>query len=864
MSVTTTPYSRDYPSGNYSTPSCSYQPALSRYRTNRPRTAGGRPRTGVSTAAGDPVFTAALTESRGVAANIGLCFVSVSTGECILCEIQDSQTYVRTMHKLSVFDPNEILIPMTAMGPQKSKLARIVEENLPGATIIPVARKYFSEQAGMELIEQLAIPEDLPSAKISVNAKFYALSAAAALLQYTSLHNPFVPGSLRIKYQGSDGSMLIDFNSIRNLELIQNLVNPRSTLSLFGILIEFSNLDIFTGALNATVTPMGARLLRANVLQPLTDVSTINARLDAVQELLENEDMFFGVQTALKSFPDLDRLLTSLLATTNQPSLKHSEQRINDIIVLKHCLKAIVPVYQALEIASCNLLVAIRDLCSDGRIQDVQNLIDSIINEDTTYSKGALSLRNQRCYAVKSGVNGLLDVARQTYKETISDTIELSAQYRDEQMLPIHSKFESSRGFYLTLLASEVDGHNLDPNFINVFKKKKTLEFTTLELVKKNAKIRDSLDEVLLMSDNTIEQLTSDIRKEIGALYKTCEGLAMLDMIMSFAHNCTIRNYVRPEFTDTLAIKGGRHPIRETSHTERFIPNDVYMTQTTRFQIITGCNMSGKSTFLRQVALLTIMSQTGSLHVISCISIVNGSLFTRISMDDSIEVNSSTFALEMRETAFILQNVSKGSLVVIDELGRGTSNTDGVAITMAVCEGLVETRAHVLFATHFIILAKILENRSGVVNLHMEVETNDDNNLKMIYKITDGYNEEKHYGVKLLSDLLMEGLGIASIIPLPAVMFERAMEVSRELTKQADAKREDSRTGKIVKRRKMLLNLKELLIQAQSGVMDEQALWYMCHLLWEAQIKALVRESSESLCRRLQGVNQSRRSDASM
>ncbi|RPA76245.1 hypothetical protein BJ508DRAFT_370727 [Ascobolus immersus RN42] len=775
----------------------------------RPSTSTGRPRTAATSgAASVQHIICSVTESRGVSATVGLCFVNLSTGECVLSEICDSQTYVRTIHKIAVLDPSEIIVPMTAVAPQKSKLCCILEENIPGARMTAVSRKFFSEHLGHEYINMFALLEDAEAIKVAISTKYYAMSAAGAALKHieVSYNTSFALNSLRIKYQGSEGSMLIDFNTVHSLELIQNLQNPKSTNCLFGLL-------------NNTLTPMGARILRSNILQPLTEVSTLNSRLDAVQELTRQEEMFFAVRHALKPFLDVDRLLTALITIPLKPSLKLSEQAINNIIMLKQSLTTLDPVRESLSSARTELLIAIRQasdisLCTVERVAAVQELIEEVINSDVTWAKSPLDLRNQRCYAVKSGVNGLLDVARQTYKEATEDVYALVQQLTNEHDLPLELKYEADRGFFLRLPSSEIEDKPLSSVFINVIERKKILEFTTLELVKRNAKIGDSMTEVFLMSDKTIQALTEDIRKEISALYKVCEALAMLDMVASFAHLCTLQEYVRPEFTSTLAIKDGRHPIRERMQGTPFVPNDVYADTQSRFQVVTGCNMSGKSTYLRTIALTIIMAQIGSFVPAQYASFpITHHLFARISVDEGVEANTSTFASEMREMAFILRNVGKNSVIIIDELGRGTSVRDGLAIALSVCETLIETKAFVWFATHFRDLPQILAERPGVVNLHMKVETSDQASMTMLYKVSDGNAKEEHYGLML-----------AKTVSLPPSVLQIAEQESNKLSERLDLQKRTSKTHLVSQRYKCLLALKTKLIQAKQANIDEESL----------------------------------------
>ena len=341
------------------------------------------------------------------------------------------------------------------------------------------------------------------------------------------------------------------------------------------------------------------------------------------------------------------------------------------------------------------------------------------------------------------------------------------------------------------------------------------IECQTLELVKLNQKITDAHNEVVNMSDRSIQDLTDAVRSEIHPLFKISESIAMVDMIGSFAQLVTTQDYVMPELTETLAIKAGRHPIREKIHIDKYVPNDVYATQQHRFQIITGCNMSGKSTYIRSIALMTVMAQIGCFVPAQYASFpMTHQLFARVSTDDNVEANVSTFSAEMREVAFILRNIERRSLVIIDELGRGTSTTDGLAIAIAIAEALIESRAYVWFVTHFGDLARILAERAGVVNLHLAVNISaDQSTMKMLYKISDGYEEEKFYGLTL-----------AKVIDLPADVIATATKVSETLHRRNEARRSNAKVLAVARRRKLILSLREQLIHAKNGTMEGDVL----------------------------------------
>lgn len=374
-------------------------------------------------------------------------------------------------------------------------------------------------------------------------------------------------------------------------------------------------------------------------------------------------------------------------------------------------------------------------------------------------------------------------------------------------------KYDSARQYYIVIPADEVD--SLPDIFINVYRKKKRIECQTLDLVKLNQKIVDAHDEVINMSDWTIQELIKDVCSEISGLFRVSEAIAMLDMLAAFAHLATFYDYIRPELTDTLAIKAGRHPIREKIHSKKYIPNDAYATQQSRFQIITGCNMSGKSTYIRSLALMTVMAQTGCYVPAEYASFpIVHQLFARVSTADDLEANVSTFAVEMREMAFILHNIERRSMVIVDELGRGTSTTDGLAIAIAIAEALVESKSLVWFVTHFRDLAVVMAERSGVVNLHLAAEISSDaSKMTMLYKIAEGPVTNQFYGLTL-----------AKLVDLPPDVLDVAQDVSEKLHEIAARRHGNSGAVTIARKRNLILSLREQLYQARNGALEGEAL----------------------------------------
>jgi len=378
-------------------------------------------------------------------------------------------------------------------------------------------------------------------------------------MQYVELESTvtIASHSLRIKYQPCEDTMMIDISTIQGLELIQNLQNVKSKECLFGFL-------------NCTTTPMGSRALRSNILQPSTSKDvTILPRYDAVEELSTNEVMFFQIRKALKDFRDEEKLLTKLVVIPKEPSLYESEQAINNILRIKNFVDAVSPLFEALTPARGILLTKVRELCRPAITTHILGLISQTINEDVSYVDKPLDLRNQRTYAVKAGVNGLLDVARKTHNEATDGLHSYVEELNGRLNLAGELKFDDNRRYYLRFLATDLTESGASEEFINCIQAKEHIECQTLKLVQYNQRITDSVNEVVMQSDNIIQQLLASIRVHVPDLFKICESVALIDMLVSFAHLVTTHDYVRPEFTDALALKSARHPILEAVGLDR-------------------------------------------------------------------------------------------------------------------------------------------------------------------------------------------------------------------------------------------------------------------------------------------------------
>lgn len=355
--------------------------------------------------------------------------------------------------------------------------------------------------------------------------------------------------ALRIEYQPSEESMMISLPTIQALELIQNSLCPSFKACLYGLL-------------NQTMTPMGARMLRSNILQPSTQVEgVLLPRYEALEELCTKEDMFFELRKALKNFGDMEKLLSKLIVLPAEPSLEASEKAINDVLQIKNFVTAVPAIFESLSSARCPLLIKIRDLCRPDITKPILERIAEDINEDVTFASKPLDLRNQRIYAVKAGVQGLLDVARTTYKEATDDLHDHVDVLNAELGLAADLKFENRRKYWLRFRCSDFENGLIPSALINCIRKKDFLECQTLQIVKLNQRMTDSVDEVIMQSDKVVQRLLESLRTVIPDLFRVCESIALLDMLASFGQVVTTRDYVKPELRNALALKAARHPI---------------------------------------------------------------------------------------------------------------------------------------------------------------------------------------------------------------------------------------------------------------------------------------------------------------
>ncbi|KAE8202162.1 hypothetical protein A4X03_0g2819 [Tilletia caries] len=493
---------------------------------------------------------------------------------------------------------------------------------------------------------------------------------------------------------------------------------------------------------------------------------------DAVEEMVHSEERYASVNQSLKPLAqhkiDGDKLISQVcMAERSQlRSPAQTETKIANVLSLRTFVRSLRPAKHALDGCSSGLLRAVRMFLDSDDLDEIAVAIESCINNDmldgkVKLGKSGLAARNTRLYAVK---------------------LEIKTEYAPNQ-------------------------RDLPRAFINVVKgRSKTYTMSTLELKKRNQKMLDSMNEVLLLSDQTIEELRQEVTERVGSLFKASEAIAILDMLASFAHLVTVQSCVRPELTNTLAISNGRHPVLARFPTQKLVGNDVYASEGQSFTLINGPNMSGKSTYLQQIALLVIMASVGSFVPAEYASFPTfDAILTCECRSDNLAQQLSSFAAEMRATSFILSAATPRSLVLIDELGRATSTSEGFGFSHAVAERLIGGGTTTFWATHLTDLNVVLGRHFNVCSKTFQVDVakrGQQVSMDFRHRIVEGPGANHHLGLQL-----------ARLAGVPRDVCDTAEKLAAELREAEERQRAKSKASAVVQRRKIILKLDALLRQ---------------------------------------------------
>ncbi len=661
----------------------------------------------------------------------GIAVSDITTGEFLIYESCENLE-----DEISRFNPKEILYPSSL------KNNPSIKNSLDGFYLTHYDDWYFDYiEAYRKLLKHFKVTS---LEGFGCEGMVVAISAAGALLNYLEETQKYLPSFKKISVLKLKSHMLLDAVSQKNLEIIKSIRDGEKECSLLW-------------AVDETLTPMGGRLLRSWLLNPLLDVEEIRQRHDAVDSLKCDSGILSKIRSFLKGISDIERLTLRIDSET---------ANARDLLSLKNSLE-MMPEFKILLQGYNNkkfkfLSEQIKEF------PDIKSLIGQAITDSPP-----LSLKDGGL--IKKGFDPEIDKLREVSgsgKDFIA-----SLQERERQRTGISSlKVGYNRVFGYFIEVTKPNLSQVPADYI----RKQTLvsseRYITPELKEYETTVLGAEDKLKTIEYEVFAGIRNDVSKESEGLQKTSLAIAELDALHSFAYIANKHNYERPvvDDGDVIQISDGRHPVLERlSLGEKFIPNDVLIDTSSRnILIITGPNMAGKSTFMRQVALIVLMAQVGSFVPAKNANIgVVDRIFTRIGASDVLTKGQSTFMVEMIETASILNNATRKSLILLDEVGRGTSTFDGISIAWAVAEYIVKNlKARTLFATHFHELTELALCFEEIKNLNVAVKEWGDE-IIFLRKIEEGF-ADKSYGIQ-----------VARLAGLPEDTLKRAKEILSNLEK---------------------------------------------------------------------------------
>lgn len=668
---------------------------------------------------------------------IGVCFCDISTGELNATEISGKDSYNKLINQLSSYSPKEILLG-----------GRIIEiKQLPS----------FIKQklsAGVELIEDEKFEHTLCLKTASkhfgsefdkIKDKPDVICAVGALINY--LKETQMNGLERINQINtySDSQfMKLDYNTQRNLELTQTMLSKEKRGSLLWVI-------------DKTKTAMGKRLIRSWLEHPLMNISTINNRQSAVEELVNNTVLRLELTGNLSGIFDIDRLMTKIVyGSANARDLRSLCSAVKDLPQISSLLS---------ECKASHLRMIYKNI---DLLDDIYSLIDSAIVEQPPFTirEGGM---------IKQGYNSDLDVINNDMNNSKDILAQIETEQKELTGIPkLRVGYNRVFGYYIEVTNSY---KNMVPD---TYIRKQTLtnceRYITPDLKEVEARILGAKDCSVSLEYKLFEEIRLKVAESLERIQRTSKAIATLDVLNSFANVASDNRYVRPDVTQSTAIKikDSRHPVVELLlKNASFVPNDVNLDNNSdRVAIITGPNMAGKSTYMRQIALIVLMAQIGSFVPASSAQIgIVDSIFTRVGASDDLASGQSTFMVEMNEVANIVKNATSKSLLILDEIGRGTSTFDGMSIARAVLEYCADKKklgAKTLFATHYHELTVMEDLLDGVKNYNIAVKKRGDD-ITFLRRIVPGGADDSY------------GIEVAKLAGVPNTIIGRAKEILAEL-----------------------------------------------------------------------------------
>ncbi|MHA2390763.1 MAG: DNA mismatch repair protein MutS [Promethearchaeota archaeon] len=672
-----------------------------------------------------------------------VAFTDISTGEFVTTEFssKEKDSQEKLLSIFSRYDPTELIV-----SPELKRDERffLILTDLTDAIIKSYENFVFDYDEAYTLLTRHFKITNLEA--FGLEGRKIAIQASGGLLAFLKeTQRDIIPNIFKINVIQEESVMHLDYITQRNLELIHSLWEKGKNFTLYNVF-------------NHTHTPMGARLLRKFILHPLTDITKINNRLNIVQKFKDDIFLRSELREILKLIGDLERFINKINYSGRTSA--------RDLINIKNSLENIPEVKELLKNAD---IPEVSHFIENIRTFDeIKNLIEISINENPP-----LTIREGNI--IREGYNKEIDELR----DILNNGKKYVLKYEDAQKKRwnltsgLKVGYNNILGYYveITLRTMQIIS-KIPEEYIEQATLKNAKRFTTKELKELEEKIVDAEDKVNDLEYEIFATIREKVEEETENILETAKNIAAIDVLACFAEIAEKYNYCRPIINNDLkvVIKEGRHPVVEQMDiTEQFIPNDCLLNDDTdQLLIITGPNMAGKSTYLRQVALICLIAQMGCFVPAKSATMgIIDQIFTRIGASDDLARKLSTFMIEMTETAKILNYATPRSLIIIDELGRGTSTSDGQSIAMATLEKLNQLRIKTLFSTHYHQLTEI--NLPGVKNFHLDIIENDDGTINFVRKLKPG-STDKSYGIH-----------VAKLAGIPDDVIIRAFEILEQI-----------------------------------------------------------------------------------
>ncbi len=675
----------------------------------------------------------------------GISICDISTGEFYSAEIKDNNNFPILLDEIARYTPSELVIN-SMMANCLDEMNKI-KERFENVYITKFNDKFFSEELNNVNLRFNVV--DNNERKIeNLAEKKLALSSINALVQYIEdTQKTSLDHINKITIYNLSKYMALDINARRNLEITEKMRDKSKKGTLLWVL-------------DKTSTSMGGRLLRRWLNDPLVDVDEINRRLNAVKELKDDIILRGEVIENLKKVYDIERLAGKMA---------YGNANARDMVTLKNSLFKLPEVKQILKNCKSDLLKGLYEKLDE--LQDIYQLIEKSIVEDPpmTIKDGGI---------IKLGYDEEIDKLKTAQTEGKTWLVQLEAEEKEKTGIKnLKIGFNKVFGYFIEVTKSYLD--QVPDRFI----RKQTLtnaeRYITEDLKNLENQILGAEEKVINLEYNAFVEIREEISKNVTRLQTTSEVISSLDVLTSFAQVAEDFNYCMPvvDSSGTIDIKNGRHPVIEKILGEGvFVENDTFLDKgDNRLSIITGPNMAGKSTYMRQVALITLMAQCGSFVPAESANIgVVDKIFTRVGASDDLSMGQSTFMVEMMEVATILKEATPNSLVILDEIGRGTSTYDGLSIAWAVAEYIADKQkcgTKTLFATHYHELTELENKIEGIKNYSIAVKEKGED-IIFLRKIVRGGTDESY------------GIHVARLAGVPKVVTQKANEILRSLEKK--------------------------------------------------------------------------------